>query len=428
MKSRPLIGISQSQRLSLNLGLTASLRVLHFDAAGLTRYLEEQAQDNPHLSLAPPSPGDWLPRWSEAFRQGAGGAVDGSGLAAGSPGPAPSLIAHVATEIARLTKPGRERDIALALAEGLEPSGWLGRPLADLARHAGASLPETEAVLARLHRIDPPGLFARSLAECLRLQAQDADCLDPVMDRILDHLDLLAAGDHARLARLCGVTEDGIAARLRLIRSFDPKPGARFDHGAAPVREPDLIARRGPGGWQVALNRSALPALVVHPADGANLTDQRPGWKAAQALDRMVEGRNATLLRVGRDILGRQQAALERGLTALVPLGMAEVAAALDLHESTVSRAVAGTSVDTPLGTWWLRDLFSVRIGAEGGPSAAALRAALARLVAVEPQSRPLSDAALVAALAAQGLPVARRTVAKYREMLHIPPAHRRRR
>ncbi|MDP4033361.1 MAG: RNA polymerase factor sigma-54 [Pseudorhodobacter sp.] len=424
MKTRPRISISQTQRLQLNLGLLASIKVLRADASGLTRYLEEQAAVNPHVALERPIPGEWLPRWRGAFQQAAQHTPPQQSSAA------PSLIAHVMAEIDRVTSQGRERQIAQVLAEALEPSGWLRHPLAVLADAAKASMPEAEAVLTKLQAIEPVGLFARSLAECLRLQAADAGCLDAVMACILDHLELLAAGQFARLARLCAVPEAEIAARQRLIRSFDPKPGAQFEQGAAPLREPDLVATRGESGWQVVLNRSALPTLVLRARPARPIPPEaREAWAAARALERMVQTRNATLLQVGHEILRRQEAALDHGLGALVPLTMVEVAEVLGLHESTISRIVAGTAVDTPLGTWWLRQMFSGRLGpAAGGISAAALRDELARMVAGEDPARPLTDAALAAGLAAQGLAVARRTIAKYREMLHIPPAHRRRR
>jgi len=195
------------------------------------------------------------------------------------------------------------------------------------------------------------------------------------------------------------------------------------------LREPDLVATRGAGGWQVALNRSALPAVALRAPTRPIPPAARAAWAAAQALKRMVDSRNATLLRVAQEILRRQEQALDRGLTALVPLTMAEVAQAVGLHESTVSRIVAGTGVDTPLGTWWLRAMFSPHLGPEGGGvAAAALRATLAGLVAGEDPRVPLSDQDLVTALAAKGMPVARRTIAKYRALLQIPPAHRRRR
>jgi RNA polymerase sigma-54 factor len=239
------------------------------------------------------------------------------------------------------------------------------------------------------------------------------------MAAVLDRLDLVARGDIDRLAREAAVDPATIRARIGILRGYDPKPGARFDPIAAPVREPDLIAETGPNGWTVSLNRSALPTITVAEGRGK-------GRAEARALQRMVEGRNSTLLAVGQEVLARQVAALDHGIGALVPMTMAEVAEALRLHESTVSRVVAGTAVDTPRGTWWLRALFT-QAPRDGGPAAGALRDRLARLVAAEDPAHPLSDEALAQALAEGGAPIARRTVAKYRAMLNLPPAHRRR-
>lgn len=443
MSQRPRIQNLQSLRLELNPSLQAAIGILRTDAAGLSRFLEEQAAENPHLVLAatPPGAGDWLPRWRGVFG-GAGGA-DPDLVAGGGP----SLIAHVTAAIDAMALPPRARRLALALSDALTPAGWLERPPAAIAAEAGASLPEVEAVLTRLQTIEPAGLFARDLADCLRLQAAEMGALDPVMEVILAHLPLLAAGDTARLARLAGADAAAILARFRVIRSMNPKPGTAFSGpGSAPAaREPDLLATpRADGGWDIALNRSALPTLSVTRAaagDEAQLA-------AARALRQAVAARNATLLRVGREIAARQQAALAAGAGALVPMTMADLGAALGLHESTISRAVAGASLDTPRGTWWLRRMFSgARRGAGGtaatgtaapGPqggrsapplSAAALRHRLAGLVAAEDPSRPLSDAALAGRLAAEtGVVLPRRTLAQYRTDAGIPPAHRRRR
>jgi RNA polymerase sigma-54 factor len=406
MSQRPRITLSQTQRLQLNMGLQASIRLLRSDAAGLTRYLEDQAAENPALKLDPPPvPVEWLPRWSRVFAAPAS--------AAEQAGAGPSLMAHVMAAIDRRMKTAADRRIALALAEALEPSGWLGQPLARIATGLGVKLREVEAVLRRLQEIEPVGLFARDLAECLRLQAQEEGSHDAVMAVMLAHLDLLAVGDLGRLARLAQVAEGDIARRFRLIRAMNPKPGTEFDSLAvAHPREPDLVARAEGAGWEVSLNRSSLPALRVEAGEGAS---------AAKGVLRMVEARNSTLLRVGRAVLQRQNRALTAGPGALVPMTMAEVAKDVGLHESTVSRVVAGTSVDTPHGCWWLRLMFS---GGTGEVSGAGLRDRLAGLVAAEDRSAPLSDQALAAAL---GGSVARRTVAKYRALLRIPPAHRRR-
>ena len=413
MKSRPRISIHQTQRLALTAGLATSIRILRADAAGLSRYLEEAAAENPQILLARPQVQDWIPRWKSAF----GSDAERPEQAAAGP----SLVSHVLGLIDSLRLNPVEARIAMALAEALEPSGWIGRSLASIAGQLGVGLPAVESLLDRLQaRAEPTGLFARNLAECLRLQAQEAGELDPPMMALLDRLDLLAKGEIDRISRDAGIDLADLRAAFGRLRSYDPKPGAGFEAFAAPVREPDLIAEKGAAGWIVSLNRSALPSVSVAEGRGK-------GRAEARALIKMIEGRNATLLSVGQDVLARQAAALEAGLGALVPMTMAEVAQALGLHESTISRVVAGTAVDTPRGTWWLRTLFT-KAPREGGPAAGALRDRLARLVAGEDPDHPLSDDALSVALAEGGAPIARRTVAKYRAMLNLPPAHRRRR
>lgn len=420
MTQAPRTTLSTHTSLRLNAGVAASVQVLAQTSWGLRRYLEEQAQENPMLRVetVERSPRDWLPRWTAAFARAEGPMAEGVAASA-------SLNAHVMAEVARQFPVGPPRRIAELLADALEPSGWLGRPLVEVAAEARATLPEVEAVLLRLQDIEPVGLFARNLAECLELQAREAGWLDPVMKVILGHLALLAQGDTARLATLARVPEADVLRTLRRVRSLNPKPGAQFDIGEAPLREPDLIASRGEAGWVVALNRSALPSLaVVAPPRGTANPEVAAQVAAARAVVRHVAARGRTILRVGQEVLTRQAAVLDYGVQALVPMTMADVAGTLELHESTVSRAVAGTAVDTPGGTLWLRQLFSGAVGAEG-VAAGALRVRLARLVAEENKADPLTDAELAARL--DGGAVARRTVVKYRRLMGIPPRHRRR-
>lgn len=413
MKSRSRITVQQTQRLTLTTTLAASIRLLRSDAAGLSRYLEEQAAENPNLVLTRPVHSEWTPRWKSAL-----------GLRGDMPEPeaaAPSLVSHALGLVERLTLSPREARIAEALVEALEPSGWLGQSPEAIARRLGVTAAEVDLMLRRLQvRAEPAGLFARNLADCLRLQAEEAEEMDAIMAAVLDRLPLVAQGEIDRLAREAGMAPEAVRQRIGRLRGYDPKPGARFEPMAAPIREPDLIAEKGPSGWSVALNRSALPSVSLAAVRGEK------GRAEARALVRMVEGRNATLLAVAHEVLQRQEAALDEGAGALAPMTMAEVAAAVGVHESTVSRVVAGTAVDTPRGTWWLRSLFT-QSAQEGGPSAGALRDRLARLVAAEDPAHPLSDGDLARALAEGGAPIARRTVAKYRTMLNLPPAHRRR-
>jgi len=455
MSQRQRIVIAQQQRLALNTSLHTAIRLLRSDTAGLTRYLEEQAAENPHLRLlAPEAPasGDWLPRWTGVLGPSQPGRAGGAETAA----PQPSLIAHVLAAIRALDLTRPAQRIALALVEALEPSGWLGRAPEVIANDLGLPTEAVGAVLDRLQGMEPAGLFARNLAECLVLQAREMGRLDHEMQVILAHLDLLAAGQTARLARLCGCDEAGVVARFRLIRTMNPKPGTLFA-GASPAlsREPDLLARLdAQGRWSLALNRSALPSLSLETPSETNAAPEAARQRsAAKALCSMLQARNETLLRVGQEMARRQRTALVEGPGALKPMTMGEVAETLGLHVSTISRVVAGASMDSPFGVWWLRQMFSgargpgraARRGAEragdsetaaapaegGGPvlSAAALRHRLGRIVAAEPADAPLSDAALAERLAEDtGVRLARRTVAQYREAERIPPAHRRKR
>ncbi len=406
MKSRNRISVQQTQRMALTTGLATSIRILRADAAGLSRYLEEQAAENPQIILAKPQVTDWLPRWKSAFSDAERPEQEAAG---------PSLVSHVIGVIEALRLSPVDQRIAITVAEALEPSG------PSIAAQLGVAVPAVEAVLHKLQdRAEPTGLFARNLSECLMLQAKEAGELDRPMQALLDRLDLLAKGEIDRIAREAELEVADLRRAFGRLRRYDPKPGAQFEVNAAPVREPDLIAEKGTAGWIVSLNRSALPSVSV--AEG-----RAKGRAEARALIKMIEGRNATLLSVAQDILTRQTAALERGIGALVPMTMGEVGEALGLHESTISRVVSGTAVDTPRGTWWLRALFT-KAPREGGPAAGALRDRLAKLVADEDPDAPLSDEALAHALAEGGAPIARRTVAKYRAMLNLPPAHRRRR
>ncbi|MCW1920481.1 RNA polymerase sigma-54 factor [Rhodobacter sp. KR11] len=399
MSQRPRIEVRQSLRLKLTTGLHTAIQVLRMDGPALARHLEEQAAEVPGLVVRPPMPRDWLPRWTGVFE----GEIAAPATS--------SLMGHVLGQIDLRIKGAAPRRIALALAEALGPAGWLERSVPAVARDLGVPVVAVDAVLVQLQEIEPTGIFARDLADCLRLQAAEAGVLDPVMALILSRLDLLARADFAALAALAAVEEAEVLRRFRTIRTMNPKPGASFDDRAAPpLREPDLVLR----GGVLEVSGSSLPGLSL--AEGAG----KAATSALKGLERLVSARNATLLRVAREVLGRQEAALAGG--DLVALTMAEVGAALGLAESTVSRVVAGTSVDTPSGVWWLRALFSRDMG---GVSAAALRARVAALIATE--ARPLSDQAIADLLTGEGARIARRTVAKYREELGLPPASGRR-
>lgn len=373
----------------LTAGLAQAISLLSLTAGELAARLAVEAAANPALRLVPPAEGPARPLF------------DPEGVAA----PAGSLIAHVLTQIAAMRLAPRPLAIALALAEGLEPTGWLGPPPAAVARACGVAEAEVLAVLARLQRIEPGGLFARTLAECLRLQAAAAGDLTPAVDAVLDHLALLAHGDLAAIARQTGRPEAELAQAARLIRGLNPKPGLVFEGPMPPPLPADLLAQRGPGGWEAVANPAMFSAEVV-PGRGDTA--------AAAGIGRAVEQRQRIAATVGTLLLRHQAGWLEGGDPA--PLATQALAGAAGLHVATVNRLLRGISIRTPRGTLLLRALVARPVRPDG-PAAEAVKQRLAELLRDAGTDRP-SDARLAAQLQAEGLAVARRTVAKYRAVL----------
>ena len=373
----------------LTAGLAQAISLLSLTAGELAARLAVEATGNPALRLVPPAEGSWRPLF------------DPEGVAA----PSGSLIAHVLAQIATMRLGPRPLAIALALAEGLEPTGWLGPTPATVARACGVAEAEVLAVLARLQRIEPAGLFARSLAECLRLQVEAAGDLTPAVGAVLDHLALLARGDLAAIARATGLPEAELAQAARLIRGLNPKPGLVFE-GPMPLPLPaDLLAQRAPGGWEAVAN-PALFSVEVVPGRG--------DATAAAGIGRAVDQRQRIAAMVGTLLVRHQAGWLEGGDPA--PLTTQALADVAGLHVATVNRLLRGVSIRTPRGTLTLRAL-ATRPVRPDGPAAETVKQRLAELLYRAGEARP-SDARLAEQLQAEGLPVARRTVAKYRAAL----------
>ncbi|MFN3938729.1 MAG: RNA polymerase sigma-54 factor [Gemmobacter sp.] len=414
-------GLQTTQRLSLSAGMREALDILRMSNRELAEFLEAAAARVPGLEVAPLA--------GTVGRAGAsvsrGGRVPARGSAelavpqAEPAGALPGLYAHVMAWIERRI-PASDRAVACAFAEALEPSGWLGSDLATISAAAGVPVRRGAAVLTLLQRIEPAGLFARDLAECLRLQAEDAGLLDPAMSAVLDRLDLVARQDLAEIARRSGLPVDALAAAVRVLRGFDPKPGARFAPDAVPLGPPELIAQPGPEGWIAAINPDGLMGLRVRPGAGGGASAE------AARISAMIARRNATLQAIAAEILARQGVALDHGRGRLLPLTRRAVAETLGLSPSTVSRAIEGARIVTPLGVMRLADFFPAALS--GDTSSAAAQSLLRRLVAEEDRHLPLTDAQLARALADAGIPVSRRTVVKYRDRLGIAPRHLRRR
>ena len=354
----------------------------------------------------------------------------------------PSMYAYVSAQMLQLGLTPKDRIIAQMLIETLEPSGWLGQTVEDIAARLMVDEMQVERVLIRLQEIEPAGLFARNLRECLRLQARDRGILRADFVIMLDHLTLLAEGDLKRLRKLTNATPERLSEMLRQLRALDPKPGTRFSDRSNPIQPPDLIVRRSFDGWLVELNHSTLPAVRVRkgyakqmmaagrrdlPAN--NFIAERVA--SARWLDRAIAQRNDTILRVGVAIVRQQEEFFERGVAFLKPLILRDVAVDIAMHESTVSRVTANLMIATPQGTFRLKDFFSVGISSDGhedGEAASAIRYKLKKMIDAEAIENPLSDDALVKILGQDGIRIARRTVAKYREKLNIPSSFERKR
>lgn len=427
MFTAPRIVARQASTLTMTPELRRAIGLLSLANPALGEELARAAALNPALVLHLPAPDATLSLWpapAPAARPPApprpqvgigGGLAEALGVA-GSPG----LQEHLAAELRLLLRDPEELAIGQALAQAVSPWGWLDRSLDEIAAETAVPVARVAAVLARAQQIDPAGLLARDLRECLWLQVQDCGLLTPLLRCVLDNLPLLGAGRLAELAQRAGATEAEVVQALQLIRSLDPKPGLRFDPAPPPPAEPDILVRRRAGGWAVSLNRSTLPDLQID-AQGAATVAQR---RDAELLVRALARRNETLLRLAGEIVQRQAGWLEAGPARLAPMSFATLAAALGLHETTVGRLAAGRMMATPRGTVSLRALCSPAIATRdgGAVSAVALRARLAALIAAE-GLLPLSDARLVECLAAEGLLLARRTVAKYRAQMGISSA-----
>lgn len=431
------LALRQSGAVAMTAQLTQAIGLLALDNAALAAHVTALA--NPHLDLRPraelsavwldlvrivPPPVQPLPGGAPSWALGTGGLPLDRDLPAAAPG----LVAHVMAQLGLLVRDPALHPVALVVIEALEPSGWLSADVPALAARARVAPAVVEDVLARLQQAEPAGLFARSLAECLALQARDQGFLTPAFAALLAHLPLVAAGDLDGLALACGCPRDAVAAMIRRLRGLNPKPGAAFGDAPAPLRAPDLVLRPEGGGWLVELNAASLPAPRLRPdAPGGS----PEAWRAARWLMRALERRNATALRVASEIVARQQGLLARGPDAMDPLTIADIALATGLHRSTISRVTAALTVALPRRTLPLRAFFCARVTGRAqpgdAPSVPAMLGMLRAIVAAEDPARPLSDDAIAQRLAQGGAALARRTVAKYRAQAGIPaqPARR---
>jgi RNA polymerase sigma-54 factor len=354
----------------------------------------------------------------------------------------PTLREHLVEQIGADLPNQADRVIAAYLLDQIDEAGYLRGDLGDAAVRLGCTPRRIAPVLARLQELDPPGVFARDLPECLALQLRDRNRLDPAMQTLLDNLPLLAARNGAALMRLCRVDADDLSEMISEIKSLDPRPGLAFDPPQAQPIVPDILMRAQPdGGWIVELNADTLPRVLINNRYYARITRATRNkserdyltdrMQAANWLVKSLHQRATTILKVATEIVEQQDGFFRHGVQSLRPLILRDIADAIGMHESTVSRVTTNKYIATPRGLFELKYFFTSAIAASRGGeahSAEAVRFRIRHMIDREPSDGTLSDERIVELLQAEGVDIARRTVAKYREAMRIPSSVQRRR
>lgn len=354
-----------------------------------------------------------------------------------------TLREHLLAQVAEETSDVRDQMIAALLIDMLDDAGYLRDDAGPLAEKIGCSLERMETLLPRLKKLDPPGVFARDLSECLALQLEDQGRLDEPMKVLLNNLKKLADHDYAGLAELCHVNETYLRDMVDEVRSLNPRPAAAFDHFVVQTVVPDVIMRPIPksegGGWRVELNNDTLPRVLVSQSYYTSVAGQAKDRKdkeylsaqmnAASWLVKALDQRAKTILKVAADIVERQDAFFLFGIEFLQPLTLKDVAETIEMHESTVSRVTTNKYIATPRGIFEMKYFFSTALVAADGTShsAEAVKAKIKAMIDAEKADDILSDDAIVSALKKDGIDLARRTVAKYREGMNIASSVQRR-
>jgi RNA polymerase sigma-54 factor len=461
---KPSLQFRLSQHLTLTPQLQQSIRLLQLSTVELNQEIDRILMENPaleredteageHEAAAPlpisstsaptepaPAETDWSADIAANWRGSPDEEEDGDRSFA-TPA-TPTLRDHLLTQLSLTNLDERDRAFVMVLIDALDEDGYLTQPLEEIAAllpaEAEAGMEELTIALRHLQHFEPAGVGARSPGECLCLQlrALPDDAVRRLAVEIAEkHLDLLASRDYTRLKHLTGATDDALRAAQRLIQSLNPRPGAAFAKVEARYVIPDVIVKKSRNVWRASLNPDAMPRLRINRlyaelaagarACGSGISSQ---LQEARWLIKNVQQRFDTILRVSQAIVDRQRHFLEHGEVAMRPLVLREIAQALGLHESTISRVTTQKFMATPRGTFELKYFFGSHVATEAGGAASstAIRALIKQLVSAEDAKAPLSDARISQILGEQGIVVARRTIAKYRESLQIPPVNQR--
>ncbi|RFC35796.1 MAG: RNA polymerase, sigma 54 subunit, RpoN/SigL [Candidatus Nitrotoga sp. LAW] len=469
---KPTLQLKQSQQLTLTPQLQQAIRLLQLSTLEVNQEVARLLDENPLLerededAMQPYAHGDaastsvvdsievkdeisqqgdedWVKDdWNEPSFSAASGPDDEKEVRGEVAAETPSLREHLIWQLNMSQHDVRDRKIIGLLIDALDVNGYLAQPLEEivemLPQELDITLDDLETALVQLQHLDQPGIAARTLSECLALQLkalpEDTPGRDLALRLVTQHLNLLGAHDFAKLKKLLRCDDDALRTVQSLITHLQPRPGAEFEQRAADYVVPDVVVEYRHGSWHVRLNQGAMPRLRVNQMY-ANILQQGNEKNAQQLAGQLQEARwfiknlqqrFDTILRVSQTIVDRQFSFLEHGETAMRPLVLREIAEQLELHESTVSRVTTQKFMLTPRGIYELKYFFCSGIATESGGtcSSTAIRALIKQLVDQEDARHPLTDSRMSGILAQQGILVARRTVAKYRELLNILPVN----
>ncbi len=335
----------------------------------------------------------------------------------------------------------KDQSIAISLVDYLHPSGWLIHPVEEIAKELNKPLNYLEEIVQQLQCLEPIGIFAKNLSECLKIQLQEKGMLNKTYQTLIDNLTLITNGKIKTLRKMCEIENDKIIEMVKVIKTLNPKPAENFNDEPLRISEPDIIVTKTNKGWKIDLNRSTLPTIdldedYIGEISNLNLGDDDNDFTInkigeAKWLQKAVDQRNKTILKVASVILQKQIGFFKHGFSHMKPLILKDVADAIGMHESTVSRVTNSKLILTDWGLLSLKEFFSASIPSSEESdkhAASAVREALKKLISTEISNKPLSDEKIADVLSNQGIEVARRTVAKYRDMLSIPSSAERKR
>lgn len=334
----------------------------------------------------------------------------------------------------------KERMISEVLIDYIDSTGWLTKDLNELQEIIGTDIETIESIVSRMQKFEPTGVFAKNLQECLKIQLQHKEILSEEMQILIENFDLLAKGEIRSLCKICKISEVQLTKNIKIIKTLNPKPGTIYSEDNDQIYHPDVIVKQKNQLWEVELNNSTLPKIIVNEnyvTELDKLTSSEGDKKfisesvtSARWLLKAIEQRNVTTLRISSEIVQQQKLFFEKGVSFLKPMILKDVAKKIGMHESTVSRVTTGKLMLTPRGIIEMKHFFTATINStvKGEThSAASVRETLKNLISNEPLNNPLSDELIVVQLKKEGINLARRTVAKYRELLNIPASSERR-